>query len=96
MKGPLLQGLRGLKTRLRIQESFVTAHRFAPTSSTAISGWPWQGKFNSLNISTGWTITLDRKLDHFQWFEFNAFNTAAAQTRSVTRLRMVLAPVAMN
>ncbi|MCP9899320.1 BREX system Lon protease-like protein BrxL [Cyanobium sp. Cruz CV13-4-11] len=31
----------------------------------------------SITASTGWKITLDRGLDLFQWFEFNAFNAAA-------------------
>ncbi|MBD2551312.1 BREX system Lon protease-like protein BrxL [Microcystis elabens FACHB-917] len=31
----------------------------------------------SITTSTGWKITLDRGLDLFQWFEFNAFNAAA-------------------
>jgi len=31
----------------------------------------------SISTSTGWKITLDRGLDLFQWFEFNAFNAAA-------------------
>jgi ATP-dependent Lon protease len=31
----------------------------------------------SISTNTGWKITLDRGLDLFQWFEFNAFNAAA-------------------
>ncbi|TGG84434.1 MAG: hypothetical protein ERJ69_03210, partial [Aphanocapsa feldmannii 288cV] len=31
----------------------------------------------SITSNTGWKITLDRGLDLFQWFEFNAFSAAA-------------------
>lgn len=39
----------------------------------------------SISTNTGWKITLDRGLDLFQWFEFNAFNAAAVvqEARSV-------------
>ena len=33
--------------------------------------------FNSISSNAGRKITLDRGLDLFQWFEFNAFNAAA-------------------